>query len=93
MKQKQIDYERVIFVCVNNANGEKPSCGDHKGEEIFRALREVAKEKGVHPRIRVTRAKCLGQCANGCAVMVYPQETCYLNVRLDDVKELSEKLL
>ncbi len=50
MKSQKTPYEKQIFVCVNDKKGEKPSCGDHKGEEIFRKLREIAKERGLHPK-------------------------------------------
>ena len=36
MQTNKTPYQRQIFVCTNNANGEKASCGDHKGEEVFR---------------------------------------------------------
>ncbi len=86
-------YIKQIFVCTNDAKGEKPSCGDHKGEEIFRQLREIAKAKGLHPKIRIAQAKCLGQCAKGCNVMVYPDEVWYHDVQLTDVTTLAEKYL
>jgi predicted metal-binding protein len=69
METKKVPYERQIFVCVHNANGEKRSCGDHNGEEVFRQLREIAKARKLHPSVRVAQAKCLGQCDHGVTVM------------------------
>ena len=86
-------YKRQIFVCTNNANGEKQSCGDHQGEVVFRQLREIAKERKLHPNIRVAQAKCLGQCAKGVNIMVYPENTWYSGVRLEDVPALAEKYI
>lgn len=85
METSATPYQRQIFVCTNNANGEKASCGDRKGEEVFRQLREIAKEKKLHPMIRVAQAKCLGQCAKGVNIMVYPENVWYSNVTVDDV--------
>ena len=93
MHQEKVPYEKQIFVCTNNANGEKASCGDHQGEEIFRQLREIAKERKIHPRIRVAQAKCLGQCNKGVNIMIYPEGTWHSGVSINDVPALAEKYL
>jgi len=93
MKSQKTPYEKQIFVCTNDCQGEKPSCGDHQGEAVFRKLRTIAKERGLHPRIRVTQAKCLGQCSQGVNIMVYPDETWYCDVTLEDVEAFAEKYL
>ncbi len=72
MNSNEIPYEKQIFVCTNDRKGEKPSCGDHQGEAVFQELRRIAKERGLHPKIRVAQAKCLGQCSIGVNIMVYP---------------------
>lgn len=91
MKQQTTPYEKQIFVCTNNKEGAEPSCGDHKGEAVFRELRRIAKEKGLHPRIRVAQAKCLGQCNMGVNVMVYPDNIWYSAVTMDDIDEIVRK--
>ena len=93
METQNTPYKKQIFVCTNNAHGEKASCGDHKGEEVFRQLREIAKERKLHPTIRVAQAKCLGQCAKGVNIMVYPDNTWHSGVRLEDVQALAQKYL
>lgn len=93
MQTEKAPFEKQIFVCTNDAKGEKPSCGDAKGEEVFRALRHIAKERGLHPRIRVAQAKCLGQCGRGVNIMVYPDNVWHHGVTLDDVEKLAEKYL
>ena len=93
IKDQPTPYIKQIFVCTNDAKGEKASCGDHKGEEIFRQLRETAKARGLHPKIRVAQAKCLGQCSTGCNIMVYPDNVWYSGVTMDDVPGLADKYL
>jgi len=93
METQNIPYKRQIFVCTHNANKEKSSCGDHNGEELFRKLREIAKERKLHPMIRVTQAKCLGQCAQGVNVMIYPENIWHNGVRLEDVLSLADKYI
>ena len=91
MKSDKIPYEKQIFVCTNDRKGEKPSCGDHHGEAVFEELRRIAKERGLHPKIRVAQAKCLGQCSIGVNIMVYPDGTWYSGVRKEDVQSLVEE--
>lgn len=91
MQTHDSPYEKQIFVCTNDRKKEKPSCGDHQGEAIFTELRKIAKERGVHPRIRVAQAKCLGKCNQGTTIMVYPDNVWYSDVRLEDVGALAEK--
>jgi (2Fe-2S) ferredoxin len=93
METAQTPYKRQIFVCTNNAKGEKASCGDHHGEEVFRQLREIAKDRKLHPNVRVAQAKCLGQCAKGVNIMIYPENTWHSAVRVEDVKELADKYI
>ena len=93
MKTAKVPYEKQIFVCTNNREGKTPSCGDHKGEEVFQELRRIAKERGLHPQIRVAQAKCLGQCNQGVNIMIYPDCVWYSGVNLEDVKQLAEQYL
>lgn len=93
METANTPYKRQIFVCTNNANGEKASCGDHKAEEVFRQLREIAKERKLHPTIRVAQAKCLGQCAKGVNIMVYPENAWYSGISVSDVAGIAEKYI
>jgi len=91
MKSEKIPYVKQIFVCTNDRKGESPSCGDHDAEEIFKELRRIAKERGIHPNIRVAQAKCLGKCNMGTNIMVYPDDVWYSGVRLTDADEIVKK--
>ena len=93
MKSKNIPYKKSIFVCTNDCQGEKPSCADHQGPSIFRELRRIAKERGLHPRIRVAQAKCLGQCSQGANIMVYPDGAWYSGFQLNDIDIFADTYL
>lgn len=93
MDTQKTPYDKQIFVCTNDRQGESASCGDQQGEAIFKELRRIAKERGVHPRIRVAQAKCLGYCGKGCNIMVYPDNVWYSGVGQNDISSLAEKYL
>ena len=91
MKKADMPYRKQIFVCTNDRKGEKASCGDHHGEEIFTELRKIAKERNLHPQVRVAQAKCLGQCSIGTNIMIYPDNVWYSGVKMEDVPQIVEK--
>lgn len=91
--KQTIPYEKCVLVCVNDRKAEKPSCGDQKGQDVFRQLRVLAKERGLHPRIRVTQVQCLGQCSLGTTVMIYPARVWYSGVTLENIGEIIEEVL
>lgn len=93
MKTQPIPYEKQIFVCTNDRKGESCSCGDNKGAEVFRHLRNLAKERKLHPRIRIAQATCLGQCNSGVNVMVYPDNEWFSRVTLENCDEIAQKYL
>ena len=93
MKTENIPYQKQIFICTNDNKGEKPSCADHQGETVFKELRRIAKDRGLHPQIRVAQAKCLGQCAQGVNIMVFPEGTWHTEVRVEDIEKIAEKYL
>ena len=93
MDSQPTPYRRQIFVCTHDAKGEKASCGDHKGEEVFRQLRETAKNKKLHPEVRVAQARCLGQCQLGVNIMIYPENIWLKHVSAQDVPAIAEKYI
>lgn len=93
MEQAREPYIKQIFVCTNQRDDGSSCCAGQGGEMVFRQLRELAKERKLHPAIRVAQAKCLGQCAKGGNVMIYPEKIWYHNVSLGDVPALADKYL
>ena len=91
MEKQDIPFEKKILVCTNDNPGKPAYCAARGGLEIFTALRQAAKDRGVHPRIRVGQAKCLGQCARGANVMVYPDKVWYSAVTMEDVAQIIEE--
>ncbi len=74
-----------IFVCTNERDG-KPSCRGTALVESFKAaLDRAGADRGT---IRVNRAGCLGQCAQGPTVVIYPVGTWYGHVTETDVEEI-----
>ena len=83
-------YERHVFVCENRRAPDDPKgcCAAKGAAEVRDRLKQLAHDAGLKGRVRVNSAGCLGQCAHGVTIVVYPEAVWYGGVRLDDVDEL-----
>lgn len=85
-------YDRHIFVCTNERAPDNPKgcCASKGGEAVRARFKTLIKEKKIL-RVRPNTAGCLDQCAQGVAVVVYPEAVWYGNVTVDDVEEIVTK--
>ena len=88
-------YDKHVFVCVNERDPSNPKgcCKAKSGEEIRARLKDAVGRAGLQRRIRVNAAGCLDQCAQGVAIVVYPEGVWYGHVTLADVDEIFESHL
>ncbi len=91
MIQRPQPYIRQIHVCINNRNGESPSCGYSGSEEVVEELRKVTKERNLKGKIRVVRSGCLDVCAFGPNMMIWPEGLWYMKVTKEDVPQIVDQ--
>lgn len=90
---KTIDYKCHVLVCVNDRQGERKSCADSSSREIRRRLKDSIKALGYSKEdVRVSQTLCLGLCAAGPNVMIYPQNILFSGVTIDDVPSITAKV-
>ena len=85
-------YERHIFVCVNERD-EGDNCADRGSEKILLALRKHINDMGLFHKYNVSKSKCLGHCAFGPTIAVYPDGFIFRKVTMDDTKKIIEEFL
>lgn len=85
-------YERHIFVCINERE-EGDCCGKRGSMEILYALREHINQNGFVGRYNVTKTKCLGHCAFGPTIAIYPDGKIFCKVDMKDVNKIIEEYL
>src|SRR5512147_621246 len=85
-------FEHHIFVCENLRDPDDPRgcCALKGGEEIRLRFKDEIKKRGLKGKVRANKAGCLDQCAQGAAVVIYPEGVWYGHVTPDDVTEIME---
>ena len=89
-------YQRHIFFCCNQREGEERPCCNNKGAA---AMRDYAKQRvkalglAGPGRLRVNMSGCLDRCEEGPCIVVYPDAVWYTYVDRADIDEIIEQHL
>ncbi len=89
-------YEKHVFVCENKRDPKYDvlgCCGAKGGAEIATRLKKMTLDAGLKGKVRVTRTGCLGECAKGVVIVIYPAETWLTNVTLNDVERIFQEYI
>ena len=66
-------------------------CISSNSHEILAEIEKQIKERGLEDKVTVNQVGCFGFCSQGPFVKIYPEDTLYRMVSLDDVNEIMEK--
>jgi len=88
-------FRKHVFVCTNQrpSRHRRGDCASVGGEEVHRSLKDLVVKAGLQPEIRINKAGCLDQCAQGPVMVVYPEGVWYVNVQPEDVEEIFQSHL
>ena len=84
-KIKGLDSKRHIVLCGGTG------CLSSHSDEIKAKFEEVLKQKGLSDKATVNQVGCFGFCSQGPFVKIYPEDTLYRLVKVEDVEEIVEK--
>ena len=79
------DGKRHIVLCGGTG------CLSSNSAEILKKFEEVVKEKGLDDKVTVNQVGCFGFCSQGPFVKIFPEDTLYRMVNINDVDEIVEK--
>ena len=91
-KQNESPYIAHVFVCTNDRGGERKSCADNDSQLVKSKLKEIVYEKGWNGKVRISTSGCMGLCAKGANVMIYPQKEWFSEVFPEDVDKIVSTL-
>ncbi len=77
--------KRAIVLCGGTG------CLSSNSAEIKEKIDALLEEKGLTERVSCNLVGCFGFCSQGPFVKIYPEDTLYRLVQLDDVEEIIEK--
>lgn len=83
-------FDKHIFICTNQREKGKESCGEAKGIKLVELFKKSIKSRKLNIQVRAQRAGCLDVCEFGPALVVYPEGVFYGNVKESDVEEIVE---
>lgn len=68
-------YKNHIFICNNLKENSKKCCGLYDTAAILNYAKQRAKELNLNKetKFRISASGCLGQCAAGPVLVIYPQ--------------------
>ena len=84
-KIKGGDGKRHIVLCGGTG------CLSAHSTEIMERFNALLKEKGIEDKATVNQVGCFGFCSQGPFVKIYPEDTLYKMVKIEDVDEIVEK--
>ncbi|MDD6799384.1 MAG: NADH-quinone oxidoreductase subunit NuoF [Firmicutes bacterium] len=77
--------KRAIVLCGGTG------CLSSNSDEIRHKFETLVEEKGLSDKVTVNKVGCFGFCSQGPFVKIYPEDTLYRLVKLEDVEEIIEK--
>ncbi len=66
-------------------------CLSSNSQEIKEKFEKIIAEKGLGDRVTVNQVGCFGFCSQGPFVKIFPEDTLYRLVKIEDVEEIVEK--
>lgn len=81
-------YHCHIFVCVNDRQGARKSCADGGSPAVKQRLKAAVAARGWQGRVRVSQCGCMGLCAEGPNIILYPQKIWFSGVAPEDLEDI-----
>lgn len=86
-------YQRHVFFCCNQREGERESCNAKGASELRDYAKKRVKELGLagEGKVRINQAGCLDRCEEGPVIVVYPEAVWYTYVDCADIDEIIDE--
>lgn len=80
-------YEKHVFFCINQREAGKACCNASGGSEACEYVKHKVADLGLRGpgKIRVSSSGCMGRCAQGPVLVIYPEGIWYTYSSTDDL--------
>ncbi len=88
-------YKTHVFICTNQKTENKQCCANSNAAEMVAYAKQRAAELGItkEDKFRISSSGCMGRCAEGPALAVYPQGDWYSYACKEDIDKILESVL
>ena len=88
-------YKYHAFFCTNQRKDNQKCCGNNgfaNAKEMYRYAKDKCRAQNLlgKNKIGISESRCLGRCANGPVIVVYPEEVWYRWETKQDIDEIIE---
>jgi (2Fe-2S) ferredoxin len=86
-------YQKHLFFCTNQKPDGKQCCQNAGAASFCEYAKNQLKARELFgpSKVRVSSAGCLGRCAKGPAMVIYPEGVWYTYQSLADIDEIIER--
>ena len=98
LKQMSVKCSSCLSAKFTGADGKRhivlcggTGCLSSRADEITEKINQLVAEKGLQDKVTVNQVGCFGFCSQGPFVKIYPEDTLYRLVQVEDVAEIIEK--
>lgn len=88
-------YKNHMFICTNQKSNNKQCCADNNACEMVEYAKQKAKDLGLtkESKFRVSSSGCMGRCAEGPVLAVYPSGNWYTYQNRDDIDKILKSIV
>lgn len=88
-------YIKHVFLCTNQKAAGKVCCANAGGDIFFDYMKTKLLELDLHGpgKIRISKSACLGRCAVGPCIVIYPEGIWYTYATMADIDEIIDSHL
>jgi (2Fe-2S) ferredoxin len=83
-------FEKHVFICNNSRAAGHPRgcCFDKGSKDLIDEFKKKVAALKLNKKIRINPSGCLDACEQGIAIVVYPEQVWYGNVKSSDIDEI-----
>lgn len=86
-------YQKHLFFCINQRVPGKQCCQNNNASDFMAYAKQCLRDRDLlgKGKIRVSSSGCLGRCAEGPVLVIYPESVWYRYESRSDIDQIIQK--